>query len=747
MGLNTILLAGVLLPQGGHSSEGSVRVLDPPRWTVEATFDYSIPPRGLVPAASFDRLLEEAWVLEVPWAAVQATRGPHLRIDVQASDDHEHMEMTLWPSGRGPLDEPVRLDWNEEDGIGIELRCLDPESEHERTTRFGPGPVVKILQETPRADFALPAPHALASGWKLQWVVVERAADRFEIFPAALPESFADMPVNELIQELEAHAPCPPVPEPLPRYRLAEITRDLVEGRASQGRRLLQDLAAEFPHRVELVVRRALVEVEEGRVKAARELLLPWVTRSPPLPTATRLLRWLSETPEAALVPEGASLARRVDAVEALRCQSVDPDRLEVLHRVAVECVTAMQRLHLGKHPESCILLVSAGAGTLEGETEGFVQVGEVGQDLDSLACARGLLYQRIGERADAPWGRALAAYVTLLAGAGPDPVRHLRDAIPAVTTPDHSQLLWSWLEQPSRLVESLASPEQQSLGMAALALLVQRVLDQEGPAALASRITGGGDSFAGIPSSLPDLIASPEPGSVRLEHLGHACFRFTSSDGRRLLLDPYSSLWPGARLPWVWADEVAITHGHSDHDAIEAVRGAPRRIPFITEPEVPAVQAHRTGLIQIRALRSLHDTRYPVPWHHVLSVMVEGMHIVHLGDIDAPLPEELISRLGPVDVLLAPIDDRSHILSAAQLADIEARTRPRILVPMHYWMAGVSTEIDSLGGIDGWLADRASVRRLPSDGAILRAADLPRDSETWVFALEPWPAGRLEPR
>ena len=248
-----------------------------------------------------------------------------------------------------------------------------------------------------------------------------------------------------------------------------------------------------------------------------------------------------------------------------------------------------------------------------------------------------------------------------------------------------------------------------------------------------------------------PCDLAVPAPaGSLRLEHLGHACFRLTADDGTRLLIDPFSSrYWLRTRFPWVFADGVAITHDHPDHAAIGEVAGAPTRLALDVSPTAPPEQTAELGPFRVHAFATPHDRRYtggqPLT-NLVLAIDVAGMRIVHLGDVQAPLSEELCAELDPVDVLLAPIDDLGHILDAAQLAEIVDRLAPRLLVPMHYRVPlPGAPRIDDLGTIDHWLESAPRVKRLERDDMLLRHADLPAEIETWVFHLAPWPEGRLE--
>jgi L-ascorbate metabolism protein UlaG (beta-lactamase superfamily) len=60
--------------------------------------------------------------------------------------------------------------------------------------------------------------------------------------------------------------------------------------------------------------------------------------------------------------------------------------------------------------------------------------------------------------------------------------------------------------------------------------------------------------------------------------------------------------------------------------------------------------------------------------------VEVDGVHVVHLGDIAHTLTEEKLGEIGPVDVACVPIGGQ---LSPTKAAELIAQLDPKIVVPM----------------------------------------------------------------
>ena len=74
-----------------------------------------------------------------------------------------------------------------------------------------------------------------------------------------------------------------------------------------------------------------------------------------------------------------------------------------------------------------------------------------------------------------------------------------------------------------------------------------------------------------------------------KLYYQGHGSYRFTTSDGRIIYVDPYAG--DGYDLP---ADLILVTHGHSDHNQIQLVTQKPD-CRIITHEEALAGGKHNS--------------------------------------------------------------------------------------------------------------------------------------------------------
>ena len=183
---------------------------------------------------------------------------------------------------------------------------------------------------------------------------------------------------------------------------------------------------------------------------------------------------------------------------------ALSKDDFAAATRVLQIAASALDRLHLVEHAQTFVVLLDRKHESATGDPVpetliesmpiGWIDVTKLPLADDAMALARTLLRAHAGLEHATAGTDALSAFVAGLAGRPP------------------------------------ASPQ-----LVAEAELARRTLDGEGPAALARFVRSDGKPAA----PRTDL---PPPGSVRLESLGHACFRFTADDGTRLLIDPYSS-------------------------------------------------------------------------------------------------------------------------------------------------------------------------------------------------------------
>lgn len=171
-----------------------------------------------------------------------------------------------------------------------------------------------------------------------------------------------------------------------------------------------------------------------------------------------------------------------------------------------------------------------------------------------------------------------------------------------------------------------------------------------------------------------------------KLVYLGHSAFLIKSRE-YTLVTDPYKNgSVPNMKLPKLEeVDAVFCSHEHDDHNARELVKIKNNPYP-VKAISIKVPHDHENG-----AKRGLND----------INVFdVDGYKVVHLGDMGCVLDEKTLSPLKDADVLLAPING-FFTISPNELKTIVDIIKPRIVIPMHYFMEKYQS-----GYPDGYMID-----------------------------------------
>lgn len=216
------------------------------------------------------------------------------------------------------------------------------------------------------------------------------------------------------------------------------------------------------------------------------------------------------------------------------------------------------------------------------------------------------------------------------------------------------------------------------------------------------------------------------------LAYYGHCAFLLTSPDGIRVLLDPFGNsqgyYWFERRFPSLEADVVAVTHDHFDHNAIEDLPGSPT---ILRGPGRLTLDD-----IAVTGVQDLHSGRSGRCGMLNTMFVVEsnGVRYCHIGDNRHDMPDDIRAQLGSVDVLMVTVDDSCHLLTFDQADRLIEQFSPRVVVPMHYFIEGLTAETSTLKPPDAWLATHEDTLQLGSAPPEITENDLPDRQQVWVF-------------
>lgn len=175
----------------------------------------------------------------------------------------------------------------------------------------------------------------------------------------------------------------------------------------------------------------------------------------------------------------------------------------------------------------------------------------------------------------------------------------------------------------------------------------------------------------------------------MKIEYLGHSCFKLTESTGTSIVCDPYSEEI-GYKMPSTSANAVTVSHGHYDHNAVKNVEGNPEIIEKQTSFSLPGVE--------VDAVKSFHDCkRGKIRGENtIFKFRMDGIDVCHLGDLGEECSSALIEAVLPVNVLLIPVGG-TYTIDAEMAKEYVDRIMPDVVIPMHFRTRDCKLDIDKV--------------------------------------------------
>jgi L-ascorbate metabolism protein UlaG (beta-lactamase superfamily) len=229
---------------------------------------------------------------------------------------------------------------------------------------------------------------------------------------------------------------------------------------------------------------------------------------------------------------------------------------------------------------------------------------------------------------------------------------------------------------------------------------------------------------FAVLAGLLIASAASAADGKkITVRWHGQSFFEIKSSAGTRIVIDPHAIEAYGPRQ--VEADLVLMSHEHNDHNQVGVVTNYK-----------PAMGRHGLKLVGRRLEWNLIDEKFKDIGLHTVGTFhdnsqgmergrnavfileIDGLRIVHLGDLGHSLSANDVKRIGPVDVLMIPVGG-VYTLNGSDAKKVVEQLKPKMyVIPMHY-----GTKVyDDLLPIDEFLDEqkRENIRKLPTNELVI---------------------------
>lgn len=205
----------------------------------------------------------------------------------------------------------------------------------------------------------------------------------------------------------------------------------------------------------------------------------------------------------------------------------------------------------------------------------------------------------------------------------------------------------------------------------------------------------------------------------------GHSCFEITNEI--TLVTDPHDGKSIGISLPDEAGDIILVSHDHYDHNSVKT---AEKEESIIKMDE----KEKTISDILIRGVKSFHDESGGAKrgMNIIYLFSMEDISFCHLGDLGHELGENAIQQIGDVDVLFIPVGG-NFTIDANKAWDVINDIKPRIVVPMHYKIGGLSLPIT---GIAPFLEkNKLKILKVGNEIDIERE-DLPENPEVWIFTI-----------
>ncbi|HWA51705.1 MAG TPA: MBL fold metallo-hydrolase [Patescibacteria group bacterium] len=188
----------------------------------------------------------------------------------------------------------------------------------------------------------------------------------------------------------------------------------------------------------------------------------------------------------------------------------------------------------------------------------------------------------------------------------------------------------------------------------------------------------------------------------------GQASFKIKGKNAS-VVTDPFDGKMLGIKYPKVDADIVTVSHHHGDHDKVENVENVKRVVDGPGEYEINGVS--------IIGLPTFHDAVKGAERgkNTIYVIEIDGLRLLHLGDLGHTLPDETVKEIGPIDIMMIPVGG-SFTIDAEKATQVQKQVGASIVVPMHYRLDGLTPELsEKLAPVEDFItASSLRTEKLP---------------------------------
>lgn len=212
----------------------------------------------------------------------------------------------------------------------------------------------------------------------------------------------------------------------------------------------------------------------------------------------------------------------------------------------------------------------------------------------------------------------------------------------------------------------------------------------------------------------------------MNISWYGHSCFKIQGKDVS-LITDPFGKE-TGLKPPATSADIVTISHESPNHNNRDAIKGE----PFI----IDGPGEYETKKVVIKGVESVSGSeKGQAPGINTIYIItMEDIRICHLGDLgEKSLSAEQLHVIGEVDILFIPVGG-SSTLNAKEAESIIGQIEPRVIIPMHYKIAGVKGNLENLDDLKSFCQDHNLNMKEAVSKVSFKKKDLPEEESQYII-------------
>ena len=238
-----------------------------------------------------------------------------------------------------------------------------------------------------------------------------------------------------------------------------------------------------------------------------------------------------------------------------------------------------------------------------------------------------------------------------------------------------------------------------------------------------------------------------PDSGKVGIAFYSNSAFKITSPRGIEIMVDPWRNdpsgvwgVWYRMEFPTVNVDIGMSTHAHFDHDALgrldanmllDRMAGTFQLGDVTITGIADKHQCVAPGTVAwteaVKQFEGRENICPPGNYRHLDNslylIETGGLRLLMWGDNRPNPPQEVLDRIGDVDIAFIPVDGSGHILDYEQADAVIAMTGANIAIPHHYLVPETTFFTSTLDTALEWtqthehtILDASSVEVSPAD-------------------------------